>query len=380
MSYSEGDRSRHLEQWLKKFFYTLRYAAEIIKKYFIPFIINNIMRCAALNTGSDFHLLDHIAPLAAIMQMPLITTEEHNHELACRYYPQIKNWHMPDLEHKLGILAEQFDALFECKYWKNHLKSLFLQFYNKEMRLIFCPHGQSDKGYKAPLLVPYASQDIVLLYGELLIQMLKDLNIWSSISNYVIIGNYRLQFYQKYRLFYDSLIKKEVPLDKEKKTLLYAPTWHDADAATSFFNHGSKVISQLPSDWNLIVKVHPLLEQRNPAHFYSIASFVDQKQNAFLVHECPLVYPLLSQSDLYLGDSSSIGYDFLFFQRPLYFFPTNDLGRLHSCGQVIDPSKNIYSQLETLNLYQLQQKKLYELAFSSQQAEDQLRAQIRPIA
>ena len=43
-----------------------------------------IMRCAAFNTGSDFHLLDHIAPLAAIMEMPLITVEEQNYELACR--------------------------------------------------------------------------------------------------------------------------------------------------------------------------------------------------------------------------------------------------------------------------------------------------------
>lgn len=336
----------------------------------------NRLRCAALNTGPEFHALDHIAPMAELMQMPLITTEKRNYELACRYYPQIETQHMPDLEFKLSLIAEQFDALFECKYWALHLKSLFRQLYNKEMRLVFCPHGQSDKGFKAPLLAPYALQDIVLIYGELLIQMLKDLAIWPSISNHAMTGNYRLLFYQKYQSFYDALIEKEVPLNKKKRTLLYAPTWRDADIATSFFNYGSQVISQLPSDWNLILKLHPFLEQRDPAYFYSITALRDKKPNVFLLEEFPLIYPLLSLADVYLGDFSSVGYDFLFFQRPLYFFPTNHPGKLHSCGQIIDPGKNIYSQLEASNPYKNEQKSLYQLAFAPQQTQDQLRAQI----
>ena len=58
---------------------------------------------------------------------------------------------MPDLEFKLSAIAEQFDVLFECKYWAPHLKLLFQQLYNKKMQLVFCPHGQSDKGYQTPL-------------------------------------------------------------------------------------------------------------------------------------------------------------------------------------------------------------------------------------
>ena len=300
------------------------------------------MRCAAFNTGTDFHLLDHIAPLAEQMGMPLITTEERNDALARRYYPQIEVRNMPDLESELSAIAEEFDALFECKYWAPHLKLLFRQLYNKEMRLVFCPHGQSDKGYKAALLDPYAFQDAVLLYGDLLIEMLKDLNIWTSLSNYAVVGNYRLRFYQKYRSFYDSLVVREVPLDKKKRTLLYAPTWRDADGATSFFQYGKEVISQLPFDWNLIVKIHPLLEQRDPAYFYAIAAQMDKKPSAILIHEFPPVYPLLSLSDIYLGDASSVGYDFLYFQRPLYFFQGEQTGKIHSCGRRIDPARNIF--------------------------------------
>jgi hypothetical protein len=334
------------------------------------------MRCVAINAGLDFHLLDHIAPLADLMQMPLIVTEELNYELSRRFYPQITVQYMPDLEFNLPVIAEQFDALFECKYWLPHLKTLFRQLYNKEMRLIFCPHGQSDKGFKTPLLAPYAMQDIVLLYGELLIQMLKDLDIWPSISNYAIIGNHRLGFYQKYRSFYDRLVANEILLDKKNMTLLYAPTWRDADQSTSFFDHGSKVISQLPSDWNLMIKLHPLLEQRDPACFYSIAALAKKKPNVFLIHEFPPVFPILSQADIYLGDFSSIGYDFLFFQRPLYFFPTDHPGKIYSCGCIIDPGKNIYLQLEKANPHSDEQKCLYQFAFGSLRDEDQLRTQI----
>ena len=334
------------------------------------------MRSAALNTGPEFHALDHIAPIASLLQIPLIVAEERNYEIARRYYQQIEIRHMPELELQLGVLAEEFDALFECKYWAPHLKSLFLQCYGKEMRLVFCPHGQSDKGFKAPLLAPYASQDAVLLYGELLIGMLKDLNIWPSISNYAIVGNYRLQFYQKHKSFYDELINKEIPLNKKNRTLLYAPTWRDAEDGSSFFQYGASVIDQLPPEWNLIVKVHPLLEQRDPAYFYSIASRIEKKSNAILIQECPLVYPLLSLADFYLGDSSSVGYDFLYFGKPLYFFPTNHPGRLRSCGQIVDPLANIYSQLETTNSFKERQSSLYRLAFGNPIDESELRSRI----
>lgn len=323
-----------------------------------------IFRCAAFNTGSDFHLLDHIAPVAELMQMPLITTEERNYELALKYYPQVETRFRPNLEFELESIAEEFDALFECKFWAPHLKTLFRRLYQKEMHLIFCAHGQSDKGFKAPLLAPYALQDGVLLYGDLLIDMLKQLNVWDSLSRYAIVGNCRFDFYQKYQPFYDQLAEKEIfsHLDRKKRTLLYAPTWKDADEATSFFDRGKEVITHLPSDWNLIVKVHPLLEQRDPAHFYAIEKLIHRKPNALLVSEFPPVYPILSRTDAYLGDFSSVGYDFLAFQRPLFFLPTDHPGRLHACGQLIDPS-DLQLALKKINTQEKQQTELYQFAF-----------------
>lgn len=326
------------------------------------------MRCAAFNTGTEFHLLDHIAPLAEVLSMPLITTEETNYQLARRYYPNVETRLMPDLEFQLGQIAEEFDALFECKYWGAYLKPLFQQLYKKEMRLVFCPHGQSDKGYLYPGLAQYALQDIVLLYGPLLIEMLQELEVWPQISRYAMVGNYRRLYYQNHRAFYDGLAEEEVfsRLPKNRRTLLYAPTWKDADQATSFFSHGARVIQELPSDWNLIVKLHPLLEQRDPGQFYALSALLDKKSNAVLAHEFPPVYPLLSRADVYLGDFSSVGYDFLSFGRPLYFFPTGNPRRLHACGQMLDLSKNLYGQMEAAEPLAPERQALYRHAFGDE--------------
>lgn len=313
------------------------------------------MRCAAFNTGSDYHLLDHIAPLAEWLHCPLIVTDELNHTLAKRFYPQIETHLMSDLEFRLGEIAQNFDVLFECKYWQPHLKTLFRTLYNKEILLVFCPHGQSDKGYGAPVLAPYALQDAVLIYGELMLDMLKELNI--STPSYTIVGNYRSAFYQKYRSFYDGLAPK---IDRSKPTLLYAPTWSDLDDASSLFKQGARVIHELPDDWNLILKPHPLLKQRNPAHYELLP--ID-RPNFFLLDEFPPVYPILALADVYLGDASSVGYDFLTFEKPLYFFPSAMALRLHSCGTIIDLAKPIYSQLKLQNRHLESQKALLAKAF-----------------
>lgn len=315
------------------------------------------MRFAAFNTGSDIHLLDHIAPLAALFDCPLFVTEEHNFTLAERYYPQVKTHYLPDLERHLGTIAQHFDALLECKYWQPHLKELFRTLYGKEMRLIFCPHGQSDKGYEAPLLAPYALQDAILCYGPLLLDMLKELQI--QIPPYTVVGNYRLGFYQKYRTFYDGLMPF---FDRSKKTLLYAPTWNDLDQASSFFSYSEQVIAELPGDWNLIIKPHPLLKLREP-HRYELLK--RERSNVWWVEDFPPVYPLLARADCYLGDASSIGYDFLYFDKPLYFFPSKIRGRLHACGTILDPQKNLYLQMEAPSLSSKRQE-LYQYAFGDQ--------------
>ena len=214
-------------------------------------------RCAALNTSPGASFLDHIAPLSSLLGIPLIATEEEHASKISRYYPEVALHYLPDLSFRLKEISEEFDTLIECSYWADEFRQLLNQCYGKKMRLIFCPHGQSDKGYGAPLLAPYASQEAVLLYGDLMKEMLGELGI--ALPKHAEMGNYRRLYYEKHRVRHLELAKEELfsQLDPKSRTLLYAPTWNDLDGATTFFDGVERLILEKPTDWNLLIKAHP---------------------------------------------------------------------------------------------------------------------------
>lgn len=327
----------------------------------------------ALNTSPEIFYLDHICPLASFLQIPLIVTEEKNAILSQKYYPEVSVQYWPDLYSRLTELSNRFDGLVGCDYWMPNQKHLFKLLSQKEMRLVFCPHGQSDKGYGAPSLAPYALQEEVLLYGDLMKEMLIELKLWDSIAKPVFIGNFRLRYYQKYqerlRLQAENEIFSSLP--RRNRNLLYAPTWKDGDGSTSFFDMFEKLLKETPSDWNFIVKIHPLLPSRDPALFYRLSAWEEKRSNYILVSEFPLVYPILEKIDAYLGDYSSIGYDALFFQKPMFFLKQPNLppARLHSCGKILDRSENLFQSIEQglskADMFLSLQASLYKKAFDS---------------
>jgi CDP-glycerol glycerophosphotransferase (TagB/SpsB family) len=310
---------------------------------------DNVKACAFVG-DSNFHLLDHIAPLASLWNIPLIANDEETANLAKMYYPEVQIRLWQDVAFRLQEIAEEFDTLLNCQYWEPSLKECFRTVYKKEMQLMFCPHGQSDKGYKSPLLEYYKFQDAILLYGQLLQDMLTELNIWDDKKPHIRVGNYRLSYHQLHKKRETDLAEQHIfsKLDPSNQTLLYAPTWNDADGATSFFLEAERLICELPSHWNLIIKLHPLLAQRDPALFYRIIALEDKRPNFVVVHQFPLIYAILDKIDAYLGDYSSIGYDVLAFRTPMFFWKLRNLpeARLHACGQIIDPAKNTWHQIE----------------------------------
>jgi hypothetical protein len=306
---------------------------------------------AAISSSYDSHLLDHIAPLASLCNMPLIFNEEKNHELLERYYPEVTLEYEPNLEIKFPDFAEKFDTLFSCQRWPAHVPYLFETLYNKKMRLIFCPHGQSDKGFKSPILHTYIGQQMVLLYGKLHLEMLEMLEILPSVGSFATVGNYRLHYYLKHKAFFDQLVSLEILSQfahPQNPILLYAPTWNDRDESTSFFDWAPFLIDQLPSHWNLIVKPHPLLETGSPAKFYRLLSQFEHRSNVVFLSDFPLVYPILNQTTAYLGDFSSVGYDFLHFLRPMFFFQNDNIpnGPLRKCGQIITKDSSLFPMIE----------------------------------
>jgi hypothetical protein len=328
------------------------------------------MKCCAWNTGATSLFLDHIAPLASLLDMPLIVTHDENAALAKKFYPEVKVRYWPDLEFRLQELAEEFDTIFDCDFSSPSIKFLWSHLFQKEVRLIFCPHGQSDKGYGAPTLAPYIWQETVLLYGSLMKEMLVELHLWDSIKAHVQIGNYRLHYYRQHREHLMNMAQTEIfsALDPARRTLLYAPTWNDDDRSTTFFMVMEKIVKEIPDGWNLIVKIHPFLWENNAAFFSSLQ---EKGGRIIFVHDFPPIYPLLERADAYLGDYSSVGYDALAFRLPMFFIqkPSLPAARLHSCGQVLDLSGSLFESIERgLNdapLFRSAQDALYQKAFVS---------------
>ena len=324
-----------------------------------------------LHTENEPHILDHIAPLADLLNVPLILNDEECYEKARFFYPNQKIELKESLEFSFQEIKERADTLISCKYWQPHLSSLFQDLYQKKISFIFCPHGQSDKGFQAPLLAPYITQEKVFLYGNLQKEMLEELNLWQKIQSYHFIGNYRLHHYQKNKAFFTKIAEEKIfsHLKKELPTLLYAPTWNDSDQASSFFTLSQKLAQEMPSDWNLIVKPHPLLEKRSTGAYYKALRALEKIPRLLLVDDFPPIYPLLEKVDAYLGDASSIGYDFLFFNRPLFFSTPTHLykGPIRECGHSLNEKEKLYHLLEKKEEPSFQEKKekLYQKAFKN---------------
>lgn len=276
------------------------------------------MRAVSLLTGHE-NLLDHLGVLSICLDLPLIVSEEKTYQLAKKFYPQLNVSLKPLHELTLEYFAAHYDWIFETgKFFAIELAPFLELLFKKKMRFIYCPHGNSDKGHSLNF---HVDQDIGLFYGDHLFDLLKQTGATKKIQHLVRTGNYRYQYYLQQAAFYDEIVNVEVfkAFKVKKPIILYAPTWHNKENPTSFFDAIDPVIEQLSSSFNLLIKLHPLLIDQYPAHIYASMCRYEDYQTVQFLFDFPPIYPLLSQCAIYLGDTSSIGYDFLAFDQPLYF-------------------------------------------------------------
>jgi CDP-glycerol glycerophosphotransferase (TagB/SpsB family) len=222
----------------------------------------------------------------------------------------------------------------------------------------------------------YLDQDIALVYGDQMIDFIKNRNPEDPL-NYIKIGNVRLEYYKKNKLFFDEIIKKEILnyFDPNKKTILYAPTWEDGEKSSSFFEINENILLDILLDYNLIIKLHPRLYDHYPGRIINFIEKYKNFKNLKVLYEFPIVYPLLEITDIYLGDYSSVGYDFLKFNRPMFFIDKHNLEKidkkkfLHNYGINIE-MKNlgnikriILDGLEMEKEFKKKREELYFYAF-----------------
>lgn len=312
---------------------------------------------AALLSGPFFHHLDHLAPIAYFLDIPLYIDDPETFQLGKKFYPKVTI--------KKGIptittLGENFSTLFlSTKHAGAELKPAFEVLGFSHMKFCYLPHGQSDKGLSNPEMLSITNHEFACIYGK------RQRTLVKSCKELIEIGNFRLAYYKEHQEFLDQITEEYIfkKFQKKQNTILYAPTWQDSEHQTTFFTEWKELIETLPDEYNLIIKLHPLLEKHHPAHVHSALGYHLKKPNVQILFEYPLIYPLLSRIDVYLGDYSSIGYDFLYFNKPMFFLG-KEKTPLYDCGKHLTKAKDLISSLSNQeDLYQ-KRKDLYKYAFS----------------
>lgn len=343
------------------------------------------MRPLGISTGPATHL-DHLGVLCLLLDIPLIVTDETAYETARRFYPKLDvhlcSWN--DLS--LTALADHADVLFGCgKYWAESLLPALSCVCRKEMRFVFCPHGNSDKGRSLQPGEIHPEQDISLIYGNHMHELLRTTGALSAIGRTIRTGNYRYGYYLEHREFYDALAEELVfrHVPKDKKILLYAPTWPSKENPSPVFDLSSQLIEELSPAFTLLIKWHPLLEEFYPGPTHHFLGRYAEHPGVHFVADFPAIYPLLQRADGYIGDFSSIGYDFLAFDRPLYFLPPANApstGPLFTCGMTL-PRESISAHMQTTweenqESFRAARQKLYRHAFGEARETGDLKKEI----
>ncbi|MEM1282344.1 MAG: CDP-glycerol glycerophosphotransferase family protein [Chlamydiota bacterium] len=279
-------------------------------------------QCVALNYASHKHYNDHLAPISVVMGIPLVVVETEDYEVCKNYYPDLIVEMTEYHDFNPQYLIEHYDTLFMSDLWdrkvlKNKFKKLEKK-YHKCMRNVHVPHGFSDKGF---YIRKAANEDITLVYGQNMLDMFRNERVLHNLHQYVVTGNFRYSYFKMYEAFYDKLMKEKIlsHLESSRKTILYAPTWMDLEKSSTYFDCIEQLLAKLPREYNMIVKPHPQLEIDDIAAYYRTLGICEKYSNVLVLTDFPPIYPILKYSDLYIGDMSSIGYDYLAFNRPMYF-------------------------------------------------------------
>ncbi|MBP9841411.1 MAG: CDP-glycerol glycerophosphotransferase family protein [Simkaniaceae bacterium] len=292
------------------------------------------MKIVALIFGDGLNHLDHLAPLCHFLHIPLIVTDRSVFTAAVTFYPDLVVYEMSPLELS-NELVQHFDVVISClpRHLFDRIVLVSEEVHQKKLLSIWCPHGNSDKGHLSPVMETIDQERLILVYGQKMIDFIKEKN--GRIPDYLVVGNYRYHHYLKLKPFYDKWMSRTL---SDSRDLLYAPTWDDNEGSSSL-KSALPTLQKVGS--RLLVKLHPHTLLYSP---HLVEQYIGEYEDFYFISTYAPIYPLLERAQAYLGDMSSIGYDYLVFNRPMFFFnpqerSDRDKGLyLHRCGEEMPTS------------------------------------------
>ncbi|MCG8365309.1 MAG: CDP-glycerol glycerophosphotransferase family protein [Pseudanabaenales cyanobacterium] len=146
--------------------------------------------------------------------------------------------------------------------------------------------------------------------------------------------------------------------DNDRKTIIYCPTWRKQGISSiERFLNNLDVVDQIRQDYNLIVKPHPnIFNPNRPFYDPAIVAQLQQIPGIKLIRSGN-VMPWFAQADLFIGDISAAGYEWLYFARPAVFLNPQpgvlrrsadvaSMTYLWQCGDVCDQMLELKSLID----------------------------------
>lgn len=317
-------------------------------------------RTAGCAVAWHAHHLEHLAPVAALMGVPVLMSDAPGHFAAARSYPGLEvRWIAG------GIGPGAIDAgLAAAKALAPRVVYLS-DLYPRERlarglggehapRVVYVPHGFSEK--RQAWAAGTADQDVALLPGPLAVEQLHAMGVGERLPPIVYSGALRRRAYVGHRAFFDArAAERGLVAWTSGPTVLYAPTWSDAIGSSSFLAAFSGMAAGLPDGWRLVLKLHPHAEAQAPLVDRLVA--LAARPGIVVLRNESLVFPWLERADAYVGDMSSLAYDYLAYDRPMVFLnraagsaADASGSRLFACGAVLGPERyaEAYATVEAI--------------------------------
>lgn len=301
--------------------------------------------------GPCQHHLDHVAPLCTLLNISLIVTDYNLYLLSKEFYPTLVIFHVDELELSMH-LAKNYDVIISCMPAAMLSKLLFSvrHIFNKHILPIWCPHGNSDKVKDLSTGSTLKDEKFALVYGEKMRELFREQGVFNESVEMISVGNYRKRFYTNVKQFYMNLFQAKIAsqFTKQKEIIFYAPTWSDGIETSTFFETCPALIEDLPDQYNLIIKFHPNTKIQFMPQIERLIATYEHHPSVVFLENFPSIYPILEQAAIYIGDRSSIGYDFLSFNRPMLFIGPKRPHPMQRCGPSIplDSLSEIYAILD----------------------------------
>ncbi len=201
---------------------------------------------------------------------------------------------------------------FKVILYVNHgLQNFQSLMYNRALH-IHINHGESEK--TSTISNQAKAYDYVFIVGDAAYDKYKLNLIKKDMSKFVKIGRPQLDFIERVNL----------PLPKDKKIILYAPTWegtHDSMNFTSLNDFGMSIVQQIldAQDYFLIYKPHPNTgsrDERTKSINSAIIKLIDSHKDGLVILDGD-INSIYEHVDLAIFDNSAVAIDYLQCDKPM---------------------------------------------------------------